>query len=81
VTERLGRTENWDGTTMKWLFAPLLMLIANSTESELARQVEFLKAENQTVARWVDATCTAFSARTLRGNEHPSVRHLPPYVE
>lgn len=32
---------------MRWLFQPLLMLVASSTESELARQVEFLKAENQ----------------------------------
>lgn len=31
---------------MKWLFQPLLTLIANSTESALARQVEYLKAEN-----------------------------------
>jgi hypothetical protein len=36
---------------MKWLFAPLLMLIANSTQSELARQVEFLKAENEILRR------------------------------
>ena len=36
---------------MKWLFAPLPMLIANSTESELAREVEFLKVENQ-MLRW-----------------------------
>jgi putative transposase len=32
---------------MKWLFQPLLLLVARSTESELAKQVEFLKAENQ----------------------------------
>ena len=32
---------------MKWLFHPLLLLIARSTESELAKQVEYLKAENQ----------------------------------
>jgi cell shape-determining protein MreC len=32
---------------MKWLFHPLLLLIATSTESELAKQVEYLKAENQ----------------------------------
>ena len=31
---------------MNWLFQPLLLLIAKSTESELARQVEYLKAEN-----------------------------------
>jgi hypothetical protein len=30
---------------MRWLFAPLLMLIARSSESELAKQSEFLKAE------------------------------------
>src|SRR4051812_42658937 len=32
---------------MRWLFHPLLMLVASSTESELAHQIEFLKAENQ----------------------------------
>ena len=31
---------------MNWLFQPLLILIAKSTESQLARQVEYLKAEN-----------------------------------
>jgi putative transposase len=31
---------------MKWLCHPLLVLLANSTESELAKQVEYLKAEN-----------------------------------
>jgi putative transposase len=36
---------------MKWLFQPLLMLIANSTQSELAAQVEFLKAENAMLRR------------------------------
>ncbi len=33
-------------TVMAWLFHPLLLLIANSTSSELAAQVQFLKAEN-----------------------------------
>ncbi len=32
---------------MKWLMHPLLVLIANATESELAKYVEFLKVENQ----------------------------------
>jgi putative transposase len=45
------RTVNTDGTAMKWLFQPLLMLIANSTQSELAKQVEFLKAENEMLRR------------------------------
>ena len=31
---------------MVWLFQPLLQLIARSTDSEMARQLEFLKAEN-----------------------------------
>ena len=31
---------------MAWLFQPLLQLIARSTDSEMARQLEFLKAEN-----------------------------------
>ena len=33
--------------SMQWLFQPLLMLISASTESELAKQVEFLTAENK----------------------------------
>ena len=37
----------WHASGMKWLFHPLLLLIAKSTESELAMQVEYLKAENQ----------------------------------
>ena len=31
---------------MNWLFQPLLLLIAKSTENQLARQIEYLKAEN-----------------------------------
>src|SRR6266550_2457788 len=37
---------NRDVSGMKWLFQPLLLLVARSTESELAKQVEYLKAEN-----------------------------------
>jgi putative transposase len=36
---------------MAWLFQPLLMLLARSTDSQLARQVEFLHAENQMLRR------------------------------
>src|SRR5882672_1930506 len=36
---------------MRWLFQPLLLLVANSTESELAKQVEFLRAENLMLRR------------------------------
>ena len=36
---------------MRWLYHPLLLLIARSTESELANQVEFLKAENRMLRR------------------------------
>ena len=32
---------------MKWFMHPLLALIANATEAELAKYVEFLKVENQ----------------------------------
>jgi putative transposase len=32
---------------MRWLYQPLLLLLANSTDSDLAKQVEYLKAENQ----------------------------------
>jgi putative transposase len=36
---------------MAWLFQPFLMLLAKSTDSQLARQVEFLHAENQMLRR------------------------------
>src|SRR5687767_8514610 len=36
---------------MKWLLHPLLLLIARSTDSELAKQVEYLKAENRMLRR------------------------------
>ena len=36
---------------MAWLFQPLLMLLARSTDSQLARQVEFLHAQNQMLRR------------------------------
>ena len=32
---------------MKWLFHPLLLLIAKGTASELAKQVEYLKAKRR----------------------------------
>jgi putative transposase len=38
---------------MAWLFQPLLMLLARSTEGELAQQVGFLKAENGMLRRRV----------------------------
>lgn len=34
---------------MSWLFQPLLCLLANALNSQLARQLEFLKAENGTL--------------------------------
>jgi putative transposase len=36
---------------MKWLFHPLLRLIARSADSELAKQVEYLKAENEILGK------------------------------
>jgi putative transposase len=32
---------------MRWLFQPLLMLVAKSTDGDLVKQVEYLKAENE----------------------------------
>jgi putative transposase len=32
---------------MRWLYQPLLLLLASSTDSELAKQVEYLRAGNQ----------------------------------
>ena len=39
--------ETEDYTVMNWLMHPLLALIANATESEMAKYVEYLKVENQ----------------------------------
>jgi putative transposase len=36
---------------MRWFYQPLLLLLANSTDSDLAKQVEYLKAENQILRR------------------------------
>lgn len=32
---------------MRWLYEPLLLILASSTDSDLAKQVEYLRAENQ----------------------------------
>ena len=37
--------------SLPWPYQPLLMLLARSADSELARQVEFLHAENQVLRR------------------------------
>jgi hypothetical protein len=34
-----------------WFYQPLLLLLASSTDSNLAKQVEYLKAENQILRR------------------------------
>jgi putative transposase len=36
---------------MRWLYHPLLLLIARSTDSQMAAQLEFLKAENRMLRR------------------------------
>jgi hypothetical protein len=41
-----------DSTTMGRSFQPLLFLLACCTESQLRRQIEFFKAENQTLLCW-----------------------------
>jgi len=45
---------------MRWLFHPLLLLLANSSESQLAKQVEYLKAENamlrKRLPKWLQTT-------------------------
>ena len=38
---------------MRWLYQPLLLLIARSTDGEMASQVEFLKAQNPMLRRRV----------------------------
>src|SRR3954452_24171183 len=45
---------------MRWLFQPLLLLIAKSTESQLAAQVEFLKAENRLLRKRLPKTIPLF---------------------
>ena len=32
---------------MRWFFQPLLLLLANSADSDLAKLVQYLKAENE----------------------------------
>ena len=44
---RCSTCEYEDCSKMKWFMHPLLTLIANATESEMARYVEYLKVENQ----------------------------------
>jgi len=45
---------------MRWLFHPLLLLLANSSEGNLAKQVEYLKAENamlrKRLPKWLQTT-------------------------
>ena len=36
---------------MRWLYHPLLLLIARSTDSQMAAHLEFLKAENEMLRR------------------------------
>ena len=44
---------NWEFTPLIQIFQPLLFLLAKSTHHELAKQVEWLKAENQMLRRRV----------------------------
>ena len=43
---------------MRWLFQPLLNLISSSSDSELAKQVEYLKAENQILRKRLNKCLT-----------------------
>jgi putative transposase len=38
---------------MRWFYQPLLLLLASSTDSDLVKQVEYLKAENRILRRLV----------------------------
>ena len=42
-----------DDPPMRWFYQPLLLLLASSTDSDLAKQVEYLKAENGILRRLV----------------------------
>src|SRR5690349_18790641 len=50
----VSRLTDRDASEMQWLFKPLLLLVAKSTESELAKQVEYLKAENAILGKRID---------------------------
>ena len=47
-----------ESTTMKNLFQPLLLLIAGATQKELARQVRYLKVENEILRSKLPARVT-----------------------
>ena len=59
------------GNGMRWLFQPLLLLVAKSTESELAKQVEYLKAENQILRKRLPR-CLSLSLEDKRRQVDPA---------
>jgi hypothetical protein len=59
------------------LFHPLLAIIASATESELARQVRYLKEENQILRDRIDVPSIRFRLEKLHYNATISNATIP----
>jgi len=71
---------------MRWLFHPLLLLLANSSDSQLAKQVEYLKAENamlrKRLPKWLQTTAQERALLVKLGEAvGPGIRFLITIVQ
>jgi len=71
---------------MRWLFHPLLLLLANSSDSQLAKQVEYLKAENamlrKRLPKWLQTTAEERALLVKLGEAvGPGIRFLITIVQ
>jgi hypothetical protein len=74
---------------MRWLFQALLLLLANSADSDLAKQVLYLQAENEILrnhlgndpfwTKWIGVFWSSWAWRWARGSEVDSTR--PPAAQ